>query len=370
MFLSEINLQNFRNYSNLKLKFNKNINIFIGNNAQGKTNILESIYFLSITKSHRMNKELFLIKNNELYSKVIGKVKSNSISKKYEVMINENGKKVSINDSTVKKISNYLSNINVIMFCPDDLEIIKGTPQKRRYFLNIEIGQLYNDYIKHIYNYNKILKNRNDYLKNNKVFDKVYFDVLTEELIKENIIIIKYRNDYINLINKYITNIYKDLTKKENIYLKYETFIDINNYEDMYKKIKDKYEKSYENELLYKVTLHGAHKDDFSVYIDDVKINNYGSQGQHRIAILSIKLAEVEIFKEIKKENPILLLDDIFSELDKNKKINIIKYINNDLQVFITSTDLKNISRRLLKNADIYKIDNGHVVKEAKENER
>ena len=369
MFLSEINLQNFRNYSNLKLKFNKNINIFIGNNAQGKTNILESIYFLSITKSHRMNKELFLIKNNELYSKVIGKVKINSISKKYEVMINENGKKVSINDNIVKKISNYLSNINVIMFCPDDLEIIKGTPQKRRYFLNIEIGQLYNDYIKHIYNYNKILKNRNDYLKNNKIFDKVYFDVLTEELIKENIIIIKYRNDYINLINKYITNIYKDLTKKDNIYLKYETFIDINNEEDMYKKIKDKYDKSYENELLYKVTLHGAHKDDFSVYIDDVKINNYGSQGQHRIAILSIKLAEVEIFKKIKQENPILLLDDIFSELDKNKKINIIKYINNDLQVFITSTDLKNINRRLLKNADIYKIDNGHVVKEAKENE-
>ena len=370
MFLSEINLQNFRNYSNLKLKFNKNINIFIGNNAQGKTNILESIYFLSITKSHRMNKELFLIKNNELYSKVIGKVKSNSISKKYEIMINENGKKVSINDNAIKKISNYLSNINVIMFCPDDLEIIKGTPQKRRYFLNIEIGQLYNDYIKHIYNYNKILKNRNDYLKNNKIFDKVYFDVLTEELIKENIVIIKYRIDYINMINKYITDIYKDLTKKENIYLKYETFIDITNDDDIYKKIKDKYDKSYQNELLYKVTLHGAHKDDFSVYIDDVKINNYGSQGQHRIAILSIKLAEVEIFKKIKQENPILLLDDIFSELDKNKKINIIKYINNDLQVFITSTDLKNISRRLLKNADIYKIENGHVVKEAKENER
>ena len=364
MFLSEINLQNFRNYNNLKIKFKNNINIFIGNNAQGKTNILEGIYFLSITKSHRTNKEEYLIKNNELYSKVIGKVKQSVISKKYEVMINENGKRVSINENPIKKISDYLSNINVIMFCPDDLEIIKGTPHNRRYFLNIEIGQLYNEYIKHIYNYNKILKSRNEYLKNNFNFDKVYFDVLTESLIKENVKIIKYRSDYIDNINKYIKNIYKDLTKKDNIYLKYETFIDIDTEENMYKSIKDKYNKAFDNELYQKVTLYGAHKDDFSVYIDDIKINNYGSQGQHRIAILSIKLAEVEIFKNIKEVKPILLLDDIFSELDKNKKNNIIKYINNDLEVFITSTDLKNISRKLLKEADIYKVDNSKVTKE------
>ena len=366
MFLSEINLQNFRNYKKLKLKFKKNINIFIGNNAQGKTNILESIYFLSITKSHRTIKEDCLIKTNEIMTKVQGKVKNNSISKKYEVMLNSNGKRVSINDNPIKKISDYLSNINVVMFCPDDIEIIKGTPHNRRYFLNIEIGQLYNDYLKHIYNYNKILKTRNDYLKNHKVFDKVYFDVLTESLIKENIIIIKYRNDYIQNINKYISNIYKDLTKKDKIYLKYETFIDIDNEDIMYKKIKQKYNKSFDNELNQRVTLYGAHKDDFSVYIDDIKINNYGSQGQHRIAMLSIKLAEIEIFKNIKDVKPILLLDDIFSELDKNKKNNIIKYINNDLEVFITSTDLKNISRKLLKNADIFMVDNAKVRLEVK----
>jgi len=361
MFLSEINLQNFRNYSKLKLKFKKNINIFIGNNAQGKTNILESIYFLSITRSHRTTKENYLIKNNEIMTKVIGKIKNNSIFKKYEVLINEKGKKVSINDNPIKKISDYLSNINVVMFCPDDLEVIKGTPHERRYFLNIEIGQLYNDYLKHIYNYNKILKSRNDYLKNHNTFDRVYFDVLTESLIKENLIIIKYRYEYIELINKYIKDIYKDLTKKDNIYLKYETFIDIDEEEIMYQLLKDKYKKSFDNELYQKVTLYGTHKDDFSVYIDDIKINNYGSQGQHRIAILAIKLAEVEIFKNIKEVKPILLLDDIFSELDKNKKSNIIKYINNDLQVFITSTDLKNISRRLLKDADIFKVDSGKV---------
>ncbi len=367
MFLKEIELKNYRNYSNLKLKFNKKINIFIGNNAQGKTNILESIYFLSITKSHRTTKENFIIKNNEEFLKVSGKVKKNSsLSSKYEIILNSKGKKVSINDNPIKKISDYLSNINVIMFCPDDLEIIKGTPSDRRYFLNIEIGQLYNNYIKCIYKYNKILKSRNDYLKNNKNFDRVYFNVLTEELIKENIKIIKYRDEYIKEINKYIKKIYYGLTKKDNIYVKYETFIEVDTQENMYKKIKEKFDKSFENELFQKVTLHGAHKDDFSVYIDNIKINNYGSQGQHRIAILAIKLSEVEIFKNIKEVNPILLLDDIFSELDKNKKNNIIQYINNDLQVFITSTDLKNVSRKLLKEADIFKVDNAKVVREVK----
>ena len=154
MFLNEIFLVNFRNYSKLKLNFNKNINIFIGNNAQGKTNILESIYFLSITKSHRTNKDMFLIKNGEIFSKVTGKVNDDiKLSKKYEIIINKLGKKVSINDSVVKKISNYLSNINVVMFCPDDLDIIKGPPSNRRVFLNVEIGQLDNKYIKHLNNY-------------------------------------------------------------------------------------------------------------------------------------------------------------------------------------------------------------------------
>lgn len=365
MFLSEIFLVNFRNYSNLKLQFYKNINIFIGNNAQGKTNILESIYFLSITKSHRTNKDLFLIKNGEIFSKIIGKINDDmKLSKKYEVIVNKLGKRVSVNDNVVKRISDYLSNINVIMFCPDDLEIIKGSPSNRRTFLNVEIGQLNNNYLKHLNNYNKILKNRNEYLKNKKEnIDKIYFDILTEKLIMENVEIIKYRDNYISNLNKYISKIYKDLTGKENIYLKYDTFIDIDSDEKMIQSMKEKYNKNFNNELFQGVTLYGTHKDDFSVYIDDIKINNYGSQGQHRIAILCIRLSEVEIFKKEKNKNPILLLDDIFSELDEEKKNNIIKYIDNDLQVFITSTDIENINKKLLENSDVFYVKNGQVLR-------
>jgi DNA replication and repair protein RecF len=358
MILTKLQLKNFRNYDNLDLNFNKKINIFIGNNAQGKTNILESIYVLSLTKSHRTNKDLYLIKQNSLFTKIIGTINDEDKINKYEVLINENGKRVSINDKPLKKVSEYLSKINAIMFCPDDLEIIKGSPQERRSFFNISISGFNNNYVRYLNEYNKILKTRNEYLKNYEIVNKDYLDVLTNKLIDLNIYIYNERKKYVETINKYLKDIYKDITGKENIILKYDSFMD----NDDRNELEDKFNMVYNNELFQKVTLLGIHKDDFSIFIDDVKINNYGSQGQHRIAILCLKLAEIKIYEEEYNKKPILLLDDIFSELDSTKKTNIIKFIKNDLQVFITSTDLNNIDKKIIKEADIYKIDNGKVV--------
>ena len=358
MILTNLKLKNFRNYDDLDLTFDKKINIFIGNNAQGKTNILESIYVLSLTKSHRTNKDLYLIKQNSLFTKIIGTINDNDIINKYEVLINENGKRVSINDKPLKKVSEYLSKINAIMFCPDDLEIIKGSPQERRSFFNISISGFNNNYVRYLNEYNKILKTRNEYLKNYEIINKDYLDVLTNKLIDLNIYIYNERKKYVETINKYLKNIYKDITGKENIILKYDSFMD----NDDRNELEDKFNMVYNNELFQKVTLLGIHKDDFSIFIDDTKINNYGSQGQHRIAVLCLKLAEIKIYEEEYNKKPILLLDDIFSELDSTKKTNIIKFIKNDLQVFITSTDLNNIDKKIIKEADIYKIDNGKVV--------
>ena len=358
MILTKLQLKNFRNYDNLDLNFNKKINIFIGNNAQGKTNILESIYVLSLTKSHRTNKDLYLIKQNSLFTKIIGTINDEDKINKYEVLINENGKRVSINDKPLKKVSEYLSKINAIMFCPDDLEIIKGSPQERRSFFNISISGFNNNYVRYLNEYNKILKTRNEYLKNYEIVNKDYLDVLTNKLIDLNIYIYNERKKYVETINKYLKDIYKDITGKENIILKYDSFMD----NDDRNELEDKFNMVYNNELFQKVTLLGIHKDDFSIFIDDVKINNYGSQGQHRIAILCLKLAEIKIYEEEYNKKPILLLDDIFSELDSTKKTNIIKFIKNDLQVFITSTDLNNIDKKIIKEADVYKIDNGKVV--------
>ena len=194
MFLKKLELNNFRNIKKVSFDFNKNINIFIGNNAQGKTNILESIYFLAITRSHRTHNELNLIKNNELYTKVSGTYTDNSdVLHMLTILLNEKGKKVSVDNIMQKKISNYLSRLNVIMFCPDDLEIIKGTPSVRRKFLNIELSQFRNDYVLLLKEYNLILKQRNEYLKqkNNAKFDKNYFSILTDEIILKNIDLLK-----------------------------------------------------------------------------------------------------------------------------------------------------------------------------------
>ena len=362
MFLRKIELKNFRNYENLKLEFNKNINIFIGDNAQGKTNILESIYVLAVTKSHRTSKDLYLLKENSLFTKIIGEVEED-IKNKYEVLINKEGKRVSINDNPLKKVSNYLSNINAIMFCPDDLEIIKGSPLNRRSFFNVEISVFNNEYVRYLSDYNRLLKTRNEYLKENDKFNKEYFDILTDKLIDLNIKIYLERKKFIEKINKYIVDIYKNISGKDNIKVYYDSFIDDDDENNLKRQLQDKFDRLINNELFNKITLLGIHKDDFSIYIDNVKINNYGSQGQHRLAILCLKLAEIEIYRKEYNKKPILLLDDIFSELDKNKKENIINYIEKDLQVFITSTDLDNIDKKIVENSDIFIVKKGNVTR-------
>ena len=366
MILRKIELKNFRNYDNLELNFDKKINIFIGNNAQGKTNILESIYVLAVTKSHRTSKDLFLLKQDSLFTKVIGLIEDNDKETEYEVLINKEGKRVSINKNPLKKVSEYLSNINAIMFSPDDLEIIKGSPQLRRSFFNVEISGFNNDYVRYLSEYNKVLKSRNEYLKTNETLNKEYFDILTDKLIDLNIKIYLERRKFVDKLNKYIKDIYKNISDKDNIKVYYDSFIDDCEEENLKYQLQEKYDRLLNNEIFNQVTLLGVHKDDFSIYIDNVKINNYGSQGQHRVAILCLKLAEIEIYREEYKKEPILLLDDIFSELDKIKKGNIIKYVENDLQVFITSTDLDNIDKKIVKNADIFEVENGKITRGGK----
>ncbi len=364
MFLRNIELNNFRNIIKVSLNFNKNINIFVGNNAQGKTNILESIYFLAITKSHRTNNELNLIRKSELYTKVSG-VFENDLKDTHllSILLNNKGKKVVVDNVVQRKISNYLSRLNVIMFCPDDLEIIKGSPSIRRRFLNIELSQFRKDYLLLLKEYNLILKQRNEYLKqkNNAKFDKTYFDVLTDKLIIKNIEIVKIRYDFIDKINEYLNKVFSEISNFGNLTIQYKSFInkdDLNddNLKDL---IKNRYDDLFTNEILQKTTLLGCHKDDFKMYLDGLDVTEFCSQGQQRLSILSLKLAEIEVFIKEKEIKPIILLDDIFSELDEVKKNNIIKHFKKDIQIFITTTDIKDINEELKKKSDIYVVDKG-----------
>ena len=369
MFLRNLELNNFRNISKISLNFDKNINIFIGNNAQGKTNILESIYFLAITRSHRTHNEANLINKESLYTKISGVYDDDtSTAHTLSILLNEKGKKVSVDNIVQKKISNYLSRLNVIMFCPDDLEIVKGSPNIRRRFLNVELSQFRNDYVILLKEYNQLLKQRNEYLKqkNNAKFDRTYFNVITEKLVQKNIDIVKIRYEFINKINESLQGVFNTLTSMGNLKIKYKSFINEKDLCDSNLKelLINRYNDLFMNELLQKTTLLGCHKDDFKMYLNDLDVTEFASQGQQRLSILSLKLAEIEVFINEKNIKPIILLDDIFSELDEIKKNNIIKYFKDDIQIFITTTDIKDINKKLKEKSDIYIVDNGNIEKE------
>lgn len=367
MILEEISLKNFRNYDSLKIKLNPHVNIIYGNNAQGKTNLLESIYVLGITRSHRLNVDTNLIKDGEEISRISGVVKQDKIKKKLEVTLSKNKKELKIDKNDIKKVSDYiLSSLNIIIFYPEDLEIIKGSPNIRRNFLNLELSQLSDNYLKILTEYNKLLKIRNDYLKKiNKGIkvDENYFWIITNYMIDKAIIIFKMRKKFVEKINDYCGNIFFELSKLENFQVLYKSNLSEYFGDDIKSKLLDKYKSIYKREIKLGTTLIGPHRDDLEFYLKDKNLKDYGSQGQQRLAVLSMKLSEIEIFKIYKNTYPILLLDDVFSELDDIKKNNIMKFIKDNIQVIITTTDLKKINKKSFTSAKIFKIKNGEIIK-------
>lgn len=362
MYISNLKISNFRNYELLKLELNPNINIIIGNNGQGKTNLLESIYVLGLTKSHRSFIDNNLIKQNEKICKIKCELVKNNISSKLEIVLENKKKKLKIDNNNINKNSDYISNMNIIIFYPEDLELIKGSPSSRRRFLNLELSQLNSNYLIILNEYNKLLKMRNDYLKNNYI-DHNYLNILTDYLIEKAIIIYKLRKKFIDKLNKNIEKIYYDITKLNNFNIKYKSSIDLDNlsYDSLKKNLEEKFNEMKIQESKLKTTLVGPHRDDLEFYLDNLNLKNYGSQGQQRIAVISLKLGEIDIFKQYKENTPILLLDDVFSELDEKKKNNLLKYIKNDIQVVITTTDINNINKKIIKNSKIIEINNGKI---------
>jgi len=365
MYLEEIQLRNFRNYDSLKIKLNPHINIFYGNNAQGKTNLLESIYVLGLTKSHLLNLDNNLIKDGKTNCKIKGTLKKSKFKEKIEIEFVENKKILKKDNIEIKKVTDYInSSLNAIIFYPEDLEIIKGSPNHRRNFINLELSQLSDNYLKILTEYNKLLKIRNDYLKKinkNISVDMTYFQIITNYLVDKAILIYKMRLKLINKINENCEKVFFELSKLTGFNIKYVTnFVILNDETKIKENLLNLYEKNHKKEVKLGTTLYGPHRDDIEFYINDKNLKVYGSQGQKRLAILATKLSEIDIFKQFKNNNPILLLDDVFSELDDIKKNNLVKYIGDDIQVIITTTELKNVNK--FKTASIFKIKEGEVI--------
>lgn len=367
MKLTKINLLNFRNCTNINISLGDKMNIFIGSNAQGKTNILEAITMLALTKSHRVGTNPNIIMLNKKKAQIKGVVKKKKIISKLEINITEEGKCLKINQTDIKKVADYISNLNVIVFTPDDLEIVKGSPNIRRNLLNIQLSQISKIYLNTYNEYNKLLKTRNEYLKilfSNSIADKNYLDIITDKLIEKAVFIYQKRNEYISMINKNIDKYYNEIAGAAGLEVIYLTNIDFENYEseNIRKKMKHIFYKNYNKELNYGMTMYGPHRDDFYFRLNGNDLKFFGSQGQQKIAILSYKLSEIPIFTDICDTEPLLLLDDIFSELDIKKRNKLLKFVGEgNIQTIITTTDLKNISKKYLNDAYIYEVKNGNV---------
>lgn len=349
MYIKNIKLENFRNYNYQEIDFFEKINNIFGCNAQGKTNILEAIFVCSLGKSFRTNIDKELINIEKDFSKVEILFKNKNRVEKIKLELKEK-KEFYINEIKVKKISDILGKIYIVLFSPQDISILKNDPSKRRRFLNIMISQLRPIYVHTLNKYNKTLEQRNNYLKQIKFEKKSeeILDIWDEQLANLGTKIYSYRNEFIKKINNKIKNIHYNTTKEE-IEIKYKTNIKENNYLEILKKNrKIDIEKGYTNI--------GIHRDDFEIYINKKNISIYGSQGQQRSSIISLKLAEAEVIYEEIEERPVILLDDFMSELDKNRIKGFIENIKNN-QVIITSTD----KIKLENNTKFFNVQNAII---------
>lgn len=363
MEIKNLKLTNFRNYEKLDISFNDHLNLIHGNNGMGKTNLVEAICVLALTRSFRPIIDKNLITKGKNVAKVEGNVKK-EYTNNYKVIIENLGKKVKIDNNKISKISDYISRINVVIFNPEDLKIIKDTPSIRRKNINIEISQISVSYLQNLNNYNKILKQRNSYLKTMAINSNTstdYLDILTKKLVELGIKIFDERKNYYILVNKYINNFYKMITGFDNLEVRY-----ISDYDNKKEKdLLDLYKKNLKRDLFVGKTSIGVHHDDLEFYLGDMNLKIYGSEGQQKNSIISLKLSEIEIVKEKKADYPILILDDLFSELDNQKINNILTLLDDNTQTFITTTEIENIPEKIKKNAKIFKVNQG-ILKEEK----
>jgi len=357
MFIKEINLNGFRNYNDQKITFINGINLFIGDNAQGKTNIIEAIYLSAFAKSYRTSKDSELINFDKEYARVNLEYSKNNIDKKVEVFIDKlSNKLIKYDDIKISKISSIIGEIILVVFSPDDLDIVKGAPSSRRKFIDMICCQISKSYIINLQEYNKCLKIKNNLLKKNITKeDKEYIYVLHEKMSGNIEKITEFRKEILNKILFQSKKIHLSITEnKEEINFNYiSEFIDLNK-----EKINNILNDNINIDIYRKTSTKGLQKDDIIIYINNFEVNKFGSQGQNRTALLTLKLANFEVLKELKEETPILLLDDIMSELD-NKRIKfLLKYIE-DYQSIITTTEQGFVDD--VKNIKISKILNGHL---------
>ncbi|WP_283583141.1 DNA replication/repair protein RecF [Limosilactobacillus difficilis] len=371
MFLEELQLHNFRNYADLKVHFHPGINIFIGANAQGKTNLMEAIYVLALTKSHRTANDRELIRWHQKKATITGRVKKRLGSLPLEVQFSGRGKRVQLNHLFQSRLSTYVGSLNVVLFAPEDLAIVKGAPVVRRQFMDTEFSQMSSQYLYQLSRYNQYLKQRNQYLKQLKYHqqsDQVLLGVLSDELAAAGGQLIALRATLLQQLEHWAADLHHHIsTAKEDLTFKYVSQVDVGEDQtaaDYERQLRERYAKSKDHEIELGTTLSGPHRDDVHFFVNGANVQSFGSQGQQRTTALSVKLAEIDLMKSQTGEYPLLLLDDVLSELDDERQTHLLTAIQDKVQTFLTTTSLSGVARQLIKQPTIFNIADGHVKKE------
>ncbi|MGL5633914.1 MAG: DNA replication/repair protein RecF [Sarcina sp.] len=359
MYIKSLQLLNYRNYKSLGIELGKHVNVFMGDNAQGKTNVLEAIYYCAFAKSHRTNKDKELINVHEEKAFIRLEVARNRLDKRLDINILKDGKKaISINSIKVSKIGELVGTFNVVMFSPEDLRIVKESPGVRRKFIDMELCQLNSKYYYNLVQYNKILAERNTVLKN-KNLDESMLDIYDIQLAQYGALIISARVAYLKKLNLYSQDIHKEITSgKENIEFKYISTV--KNLEDVENSLIEQLRLVRKKDIEKRITSIGPHRDDFSILINKMDSKIYGSQGQQRTAVLTIKFASLRIIKELTGEFPVLLLDDVLSELDFSRKAYVLRSIQ-EIQSIITCTGIEDLTNYLDENSKVFKVKEGII---------
>lgn len=360
MIVKSLELKDYRNYKNLKMQFHSGTNILYGDNAQGKTNILEAIYLCGTTKSHRGSKDREIIRfgKDEAHIKII--LEKDKVSHRIDLHLKKNKSKgVAIDGIPIKKQSELFGMLNLVFFSPEDLNIIKDGPAERRRFMDIEISQIDRIYLYNLTNYNKILMQRNNLLKQIE-YKRNLLDTLPvwdKKLVEYGTKVIEARFKFIKKLNMLVEDIHSEITGgRENLQVEYEP----NVRQDEFEK---RLNKSLERDLKVRSTSIGPQRDDLKFLVKDIDIRKFGSQGQQRTAALSCKLAEIDLVKEQIKENPVLLLDDVLSELDHHRQTFLLNSIG-DIQTIVTCTGLEEFVNNRFQLNKIFHVKNGSVTME------
>lgn len=357
MIIKSLELMNFRNYEFLDLKFSEGTNILYGDNAQGKTNVLEAIYLSATTKSHKGSKDKDIVGFDKEEAHIRTYLAKEGIEYKIDMHLRKNKSKgVAVDGQKLKKAADLLGLLNIVFFSPEDLSIIKNGPAERRRFVDMELCQLDNFYLYNLNHYNKIVNQRNKLLKD-MYFNPQLKDTLNiwdSQLVSFGSKIIERRRMFVGQLNEIIYGIHKKLSgDREELIIKYEPDVEIDDFETILKK-------NQEKDIKLKQTSVGPHRDDFSFMTGNIDIRKFGSQGQQRTAALSLKLSEIEIVKKITKDTPVLLLDDVLSELDSNRQNYLLNSIGN-IQTIITCTGLDEFVNNRFEINKVFKVVEGTI---------